>query len=393
MNILFSHYAVIDREGFGRTFMLARELAKLNHQVILFTTQHAKTFVWPVMVEQREGVKIYAFPDIIPMNLRRTGFGFLSLLLRCIYVLKFSLDVVIGDNGHRPSSGWPCKLHRALKKSKYLAEWWDFFGKSGQYDSLTVSKKILKGWYDLATEVEDKKSADGVVVLSAAMKKRALDCGISDDKICIVNGGADTQNIRFHAANSFRKKYGIAENAFVLGFAGMNEGELLDSLEFVKTVKLLKTETPVMWFSTGGLLSESTKQKYNIEDELIEFGWLNYADYSEVLSCADVFLLLQRESVCNETRWPNKLGDYLAAGRVVITNKVGELRQLCEQYPSSIIPCNNSADDLNQKITELIAQKHLLLELGKVNRNLAETDFSWNTQAKKFEKFVLTLTS
>ncbi len=87
----------------------------------------------------------------------------------------------------------------------------------------------------------------------------------------------------------------------------------------------LRNEKKITWFTTGRKLSQETKQKYNIGNELYEFGWVDYKIYSEVLSCADLFLLLQKDNNINKARWPNKVGDYLAAGRPILVNKMGEL--------------------------------------------------------------------
>jgi glycosyltransferase involved in cell wall biosynthesis len=325
------------------------------------------------------------------MNLRRTGFGFLSLFLRLLYCLRWRFEIVVGDNGHRPSSGWPCKLNRFFYKSKYIAEWWDFFGRGGQFDDLSLAKKVSKGWYDLVTELTDKRSADAVVVLSVAMKERAIAAGIDRSKIAIIPGGADVDTIKYYKDRAFRQKYGFAENAFIIGFSGMNEGEVVDQLDFLKVVNELKEQVPLQWFTTGRKLSAELKAKYSIGNELLEFGWCNYAHYSELLSCADAFLLLQQDNLCNATRWPNKLGDYLAAGRIVFTNKVGELKQLCELHPDGIIDCGTPPVNLKQHLLEAYSRKDELIKIGYQNRIIAETTLSWHHRAKQLEQLLQNL--
>jgi glycosyltransferase involved in cell wall biosynthesis len=388
MKLLFSHYAVIDKEGFGRTFMLAREMALRGHAVDLLTTLPSGKFIFPYRKEERDGVQLYAFPDIVPDALRRTGFGALSVLLRCLFIMTRSYDVVFGDNGHRPSSGWCCRVHRLFRKSKYVTEWWDFFGRGGQYDELSWTKKITKGAYDRLTEVADKRAADGVIVLSQKMKERALNNKVSAAKLTVIQGGCDVRTIHYRTPGSTKEKFGLSPDTFCFGFAGMNEGELLDVLPFISAVNALKEELPLQWMTTGRKLSDAVKQQYQVGDALKEFGWVDYDDYSEVLACADVFILLQQENMCNETRWPNKLGDYLAAGRIVLTNPVGELRHLCAAYPEQLISCASEQKALMQTMRELAARPQQVAAAGRRSREIAMTELSWAAKAKELEHFI-----
>ena len=79
MNILFSHFGIIYKGGFNRPFNLARGLAKLGHNVVIFTCQNQfKNF--PYIKYYKDGVIIYAFPDILPKILTSKGYGFLSII-------------------------------------------------------------------------------------------------------------------------------------------------------------------------------------------------------------------------------------------------------------------------------------------------------------------------
>ena len=47
MKILFSNYGILDKEGFARIFMLAKELVALNNEVTFLTTLPSKYFIFP----------------------------------------------------------------------------------------------------------------------------------------------------------------------------------------------------------------------------------------------------------------------------------------------------------------------------------------------------------
>ena len=388
LNILFVHYAVKDKQGFGRTFMLAKELAKLENKVTFLTSQPANEFIFPFKKEMKEGVLIISFPDIVPDFFRRTGFGLLATLFKTIYAIFHKYDIVHSDNGHRPSAGLPCLFNRWLRHSKYITEWWDYFGKGGQYDKKKIIKKMTHGIYDLLTEMQSKKIADGIVVLSEFTKKRALDNSIIESKVIKINGGSDIDKIKYYSNNEKNKKqFGIPTDSISFFFIGMNKDEFYDIIPFIEAVNELKNRIRINLITTGAILSKDIKNKYFIGSELIEFGWLDYHEYSEVISCADIFLLVQRDEIINLARWPNKIGDYFAAGRLILTNPVGEVKELLKKYRNSFVVVKPCKDNIIEKILELNKIKNKLCSLGEINREIAIKELSWKIQARKLNDF------
>lgn len=386
MKILFSHYAIIDKEGFSRSFMLARELAKQGNEVTFLTTLPSSEFIFPYKKELRYNVKIIAFPDFVPDSLRRTGFGVLSVLLRVIFILFSKYELYHADVGHRPSGGWPIIFKKAFCNVLYVSEWWDYFGKGGQYDMKKGFKKITHGYYDLLFETLEKKIADGIVCLSHEMKKRAVKIGISKKKITIVTGGADCCTIKYYPNTFYKEKFGIPKNSVTFGFSGMKKGELPDIIPFIKATKvLLNKSINITWFTTGDYISEEIKKEFQIGEELFEFGWVNYKEYSEIISCADVFILLQKEDIKNKTRWPNKLGDYLAAGRPILINPYGDTKKLVAQKEDFFLKTEFNVADIVDTIENNLDFNSSLLNSSI--RAFAEKEFSWEHKSKKLLDF------
>ena len=389
-SILFSHYGIYNRGGFGRSFPLAKGLIKLGHKVTFLTVQD-KTFKFPYKIITKENLKIVAFPEVFPKVLVEKGFGFLSIILKFIYIVAKKYDILHSDSGHRPNSGIPIKLYKLFhKKAIYISEWWDYFGKGGQFDDRPFLSKYSLGVFDLVAEIKNKKRADGVVALSSYTKRRAIKNGIKKGRIKVIHGGADVNKISYFKDNThLKKKYGFNKDSLIFGFIGMVGTEYLDIIPFLEAMTLIKSNHQIEWFTTGGILNDSIKKEYSIGNELKEFGWLSYETYSEVISCADVFLLLQRENAKNEARWPNKLGDYLAAGRVILTNPFGEIAYLCNNYPDSFIKTKWDTNHVKNDLINLYENKDSLLELGYHNRLVAKNEYSWDLKAKELNEFYL----
>ncbi|GAB6147245.1 glycosyltransferase [Desulfocicer niacini] len=386
MKILFSHYAIIDKEGFGRSFMLARGLAALGNDVTFITSLPAKKFIFPYYDEVREKVKIIAFPDIVPDFMRRTGFGLLSVILKTFYVLVNNFEIYHSDAGHRPSGGFPIIFKKIFVPLIYITEWWDYFGRGGQFDNKKGIKKITHGYYDLIFEVPEKKIADGVICLSTGMFNRAKKLN-SNNNIVIISGGSDIESIPFYPTVAFRKKYNISTSSLTFGFVGMNREEVYDIMPFIKAIQdLIKSGLDVTWYTTGGYIPETIKKELNIGKELIEFGWVDYKYFSEILSCADCFILLQREDLKSYTRWPNKIGDYLAAGRPILTNPFGEMKRIVADNEHCFFTTQYNVESTTQIIKDIYINRpdqNLRCQI----RGHAENEVSWNKKAQQLLSF------
>lgn len=384
LKILFSHFGRVDKDGFNRSFMLARYLAKNGNSVTFLTSQESE-FLFPFKKEIRNGVELITFPDVLPNRARKGGFGILNIILKSLYAVFNEFDIVQSDSGHRPSAGIPCYVNRFFKKSIYISEWWDYFSLGGLYDKRPKWYQNTIGLFDNIFEERNKKSADGVIALSRFTKKRAIKCGINKDKIEIIHGGADVDSIDFFSDTHQRSFFNLPEDCIVLGFLGIDDSEIDDISPFLEAVNELKKEEKVVWFSTGGKISTAVKEKWNIGNEYYEFGWIPYGKYSNLLSCADAFVLLLKDNLQSKARWPNKAGDYLAAGRPIITNNVGEIARVSSEYPIAFrivkwekLSIKSSIQNLNRE-----ADKKLWSEIRKI----AIDHLSWESKANVLNQF------
>jgi hypothetical protein len=332
-------------------------------------------------------VKIVSFPEFLPYKIRKIGFGFLSTILKTIYILNKKYEIVQSD-GHLPSSVLPCIIHRLFFGSKYIVEWWDFFGNGGMNDLMPWWYKISLGKYNKWAEIHSKKKTDGVIVLSDFTKKRALEIGISKNKILILHGGADIESIKYIDNKYNRGKYGLPSNSLIFCTIGINDMEVDDIKPFLLAFNELKNQYDIKWFSTGNRLSKDIIKRYEIGNEYYEFGWVNYSEYSELLSCADVFLCLLENTNINKARWPNKLGDYFASGRMIMANCVGEQSGYIDRYPNSFIKVDWDQDSIKHKIV-CLTSKTELISSGKKNRKIAEIEIAWFNKAIILEKYYM----
>jgi len=383
--VLFSHFSTFQGEGWNRSFILAKGLSALGYSVTFLTTQN-RLSSFPFETQFIDNVRVVSVYDFGPKKLKKLGVSPLSILIKLFFSLFNSFDIVHADNGHRPVAGLPCRINRFVYNSIYVTEWWDYFGKGGQYDKKHILWKLIYGKYDNWMELNDKRKADGIVPLSNYLKSIALSSGIDESKVMVINGGADNEGIKFYQDNKeFRKQYGIPLNSVVFCFIGINDSELRDNDDFIEALKELKNMNIVL-LTTGKFLSKEVIKKYSIDEILIEAGFLDYnKDYSELISCADFFISVLKNNKRNKGRWPNKIGDYLAAGRPILVSRVGDIPFYIEKEPNIFIDLGTEKKDIINNL-KIIILNNKFKDFQKI-RNYSEKCFDWKYRVKKLEEF------
>lgn len=381
MRILISNVSIKDypAAAFLRSYYLAKGLASKGHSVTFITNQN-NTFKFPFDIEIRDKVKIVSFPSILKSKYNIYGYTLFSTILKILYVLFKKFDLVHSDL-HRNTSLWPCLVHRFFYKSKLVSEWWDYLGPTGQYDSKSKYWKATIGPYDNYMELKSKKISDGVIVLAEFLREKASEIGIPKEKIFKLWGASDVDKIKFYVSPyENRKLFGLNNDKIILIFSGMSTAEFEENLHTFRAIKKIRKEGVDLCIArTGKKFSSEYLKKYNITDELLQLGYVDYKDYDKLLSCANAFVLIQEYNNKNRGRWPNSCGDYLAAGRPIFSNSIGDLIELENQFKDGFIIINKTNEeeiyDKLKYFTENL-DKHTLI-YPKI-RNFAEKFFSWD---------------
>lgn len=383
LNLLLSSFGYVDGPGYQRTFKIAKELAQIGHNVTFLTSQNG-SHKFPYQIRLQDGVKEVAVFDFMPHKLKKLGLSFVSTFIKIYYIINKKYDVVHADSGHRWASGIPCWVHKSIYGTQYISEWWDYYGKGGQFDKKSVLWRFTYGIIDNILEIYDKKLADGVVVLSQYTMRRAKRKGIVRKRIVIVHGGADIQQIKYIPDSRYRKEYRLDNNDFVIVIVGVTDESDFEPL--LSIFSELKKSIRIKIVTTGKYLNTHISNKFNFENDILELGWIDYSDYYKVLSLADMFFLYQPIDNANIAKWPNKIGDYLCAGRVVVTNPVNDVALLINTNNTSIIGCDMSPECLMKLITLFNENKAELIQLGRINRIIAESN-SWRERSKQLSEF------
>jgi len=265
----------------------------------------------------------YIFPFINPRI--RGGFSLVETIYKSIMVLIGNYDVLYVYRGLRPSSIIPVIISKYLLKTKLFEEWWEWYGKEGIGKNRKGFSGKLISLYDTFFELKLKYFYTGVVCINKTLQSR-----IEKHKNSIVLRGASEQNNikKFHREYA-KDKLNINKSKFIIGLSNFDSSDIADNLPFLKAFEKINDSTKLL-LVTG---SDSYKiKKYLKKANYIALGWIDFEFYNYFLSACDVFVLPFPNSKRNQGRWPNKIGDYVASSRKIITNPTGEVKDFINEH-------------------------------------------------------------
>jgi len=177
-------------------------------------------------------------------------------------------------------------------------------------------EKYLPAWSDLVT------------TCSQPLARRASERGAA--LVQVVPNGADDRDC-FDEGN-IRKRFGLRDDAFYLGFAGWTLMHVEWCLELLRRVR--------GWLPTARLaFCGADPRTLGLSDLLLSeacdfLGVLSPGDCAAFCRAADLLLLPLLDNDINQARFPMKFAEYAASGTPFLCSAVGECLIWADRVPS-----------------------------------------------------------
>jgi glycosyltransferase involved in cell wall biosynthesis len=149
-------------------------------------------------------------------------------------------------------------------------------------------------------------------------------------------------------------------------------------------VEVTKRFPDALLLLAGGRLAvvEQIAAQAGLAKQVIRFGVVPEANLGSLLACADVCLLPYPSLGVDWAGFPNKLGDYMAAGRPVVSNPVGDSGQMIRSEGIGLL-ADETPEAFAQAICKLLSDPDQRTMMGQRARHLAETTYSWKARAEQ----------
>lgn len=365
-----------------RALSLARPLARRGHDVVVVASRlepGART-----VSDDVDGVRLLQLPDLAPARLRNGGLSPIDLLGRLRLTRTLDADVVHAFEP-RPTATLPALAMRRRSGARYVADWADLWGAEGMAATWPPLERATLGRLDDALQWRTRANADAVTAISSALAARACALGVPADRVRLLTIGANADTFRPGDARAARRRLGIPPDAPTVvhtGFAPFDDHLLAE------TWCHIAADEPDAWMLTAGrrigVLDERARATGSAA-RVRQLGTLPYHALGDVMTAGSVMALPYSPNPHNQARFPNRAGDYLAAGRPLVTNPTGDLAALVATEGLGVLaPAEPRA--FATAIVALLRDEARRREIGVRARAFAEGDGSWSARADELER-------
>ncbi len=397
MHILLIHqaFAALNEPGGTRHHEIARHLVESGHRVTVIASPVSyltgSSSASRKTEEQDELVihRAYTYTALHKSFVHRV-FSFFSFMVSSFIIGLRVRDVDLVWGTSPPIfQGVTAWLLARLKRVPFLFEVRDLWPAFAIAVGVLHNKVIIK-----ATEWLERflyQRADQMLVNSPGFIRHIEERG--GGKIALVPNGADPSMFDPKSDGAeFRKSHQL-EGKFVALYAGAhgmsNDLEIL--LGAAKKLLAL-SEIAIVLLGDG-------KEKPALIDLSASLGLNNVhfippvpkTKMGQVLAAADACIAILKPIEMYKTVYPNKVFDYMAAGRPVILAIDGVIREVIEDADAGIFVAPGDADSLAAAIRNLAANRQEADRLGQNGLKYVEEHFDRRVISKKMAQIMKTL--
>ena len=392
MHILLIHqaFAALDEPGGTRHHELARHLRQQGHRVTIIASpvsyltgdkQHKR------IRKQIDELGVTIIRSYTLPVLHRSFFwrviSFLSFMISSFFngLLVQKVDLVWGTTPpiFQALTAW---LLARLKGAPFLLEVRDLWPAFAIAVGVLNNKFLIR----LSEGLERflYRHADRVMVNSPGYLTHVQDRGAR--KVNLIPNGADPAMFEPQSdGRSFRDKHGLLDH-FVVLYAGAHG--LSNDLDVALEAAVLLKDNPQVQI----VLLGSGKEKSRLQQKAADLGLdkvrfiepVSKLDMREALAAASACLAILKPIEMYQTTYPNKVFDYMAAGRPVILAIDGVIRQVVEEAKAGIAVPPGDPASLAEATQYLARHPDECRQMGENGRRMIETRFSRTELAAQF---------
>ena len=146
-------------------------------------------------------------------------------------------------------------------------------------------------------------------------------------------------------------------------------------------------------FTGGGFPEQVEQLKLYARDKegLEQFDFTGFVDenvLNRLMQNATALLAPLPNNIQSISRFPTKLGYYLASGRPVVTTAVGEVNDYLIDGENAFIALNCSADSIANKLEQVLNNPTLADKVGQQGCLLCRKKFRYSVYSKKLKDFI-----
>jgi glycosyltransferase involved in cell wall biosynthesis len=377
MRILLLNQAFVspDEPGHTRHFEMAKYLQKRGHDLVIvasdlnYQTGRRTAIRRGIFGEQViEGVRIlraYIYPALHRSYFWRI-ISFISFMVSSVWTALHAreVDLVMGTSPpiFQALSAW---FVAWIRRKPFLFEVRDLWPEFG------VGMGVLKNPVVIALGRWLEKflyaRASHILVNSPAYKEYMIGKGVTEKKITYIPYGTDVDMFNPQVdGSSIRNELGLQDKFVVLYAGALGQANDIDTI--LRAARRLKEDDRIRFVLFG-----DGKERPRLQGEAERLGLSNVMfagvrpkkEMPRVVASADVCLAILQDIPMFRTTYPNKVFDYMAAGRATVLVIDGVSRELIEASNGGVFAQPGDDQLLAKTILELSKDPKRVQQMGQ----------------------------
>jgi glycosyltransferase involved in cell wall biosynthesis len=228
------------------------------------------------------------------------------------------------------------------------------------------------------------QAADGVVVRGTYHKTYLASAGVS--VAAVIQDGVDTRQFRPLNAWEIRTALGLKDGLTIGVLGSINWSPRLrwtTGLELIEALAVIPSPDVrglIVGDGSGLPILRQTADRLGVSHRIRFVGRIPYGSLPEYINCMDVCLSTQTNDAVGWARTTGKLPLFLACGRFVLANRVGEAARVLPE--EMLLECEGAFDSsyprhLAERIRRLMEGSDLST-LKATSRSIAEREFDYD---------------
>jgi len=376
MRILLINQAFVspDEPGHTRHFEMAQFLQSRGHELVIvasdlnYQTGQRTVARTGVFAEQNfDGVHVlrsYIYPALHRSYFWRT-ISFFSFMFSSVWTALQvrDVDLVMGTTPpiFQAVSAWVVAL---IRRKPFLLEVRDLWPEFGVSMGVLTNPVViaLARWLEMFLYAR----ATHILVNSPAYKEYMLGKGVPENKVTYIAYGTDVDMFNPQVDGSaIRKELGMDDKFVVLYAGALGQANDIDTI--LRAAERLKDEDKIRFVIFGDgkertrLQSEAERMKLS---NVIFAGVRPKKDMPQVVASANVCLAILQDIPMFRTTYPNKVFDYMAAGRATVLVIDGVSRKLIEDSYGGAYVQPGDDKQLAETILDLSKNVDIVKQMG-----------------------------
>lgn len=228
--------------------------------------------------------------------------------------------------------------------------------------------------------------ATHILVNSPAYRDYIIGKGYSPEKVTLIPNGVDPELFDPRAdGNGFRKQFDL-DGKFIVTYAGALS-TANDIPAIINAANILRENDDIRFLLIG-----DGKDQQKLERMVRSLGLENVVftgafpklRMPEILAASDACIATLQNIPAFKTTYPNKVFDYMAAGRPTVLAIDGVIRDVIEKANGGIYAQPGSAGDIADAILKLSTDRNYAREMGANARQYVEKEFNRNVHTVDF---------